>query len=107
MNTTRHPVYGPFIATRNPISRRRFLQGTGVALSLPFLDAMLPRFARAADATSSMAPGAKPRRMIAICNNLGMVPDHFFPKTGGRDYEMSPYLKYLEEHRKDFTVFSG
>jgi hypothetical protein len=107
MKTTSAPVYGPFIATRTPFSRRRFLKGTGVALALPFLDAMLPRFARAADASSPMAPGAKPRRMLAICNNLGMVPDQFFPKTGGRDYQLSPYLKNLEEHRKDFTVFSG
>lgn len=109
MTTNRNVAsnYGPFIATRTPVSRRRFLQGTGVALSLPLLDAMLPRFARGAESSSPMAPGAKPRRMFAICNNLGLLPDQFFPKEGGRDYKMSPYLKHLEGHRKDFTVFSG
>ena len=109
MNTNRPvpPIHGPFIATRTPLSRRRFLHGTGVALALPFLEAMQPRFARAAESSSALAPGAKPRRMFAICNNLGLLPNQFFPRESGRDYKLSPYLKHLEEHRKDFTVFSG
>ena len=97
----------PFVATRTPISRRRFLQGTGVVLSLPFLEAMMPRFAKAADTSNPLAPGAKPRRMFAICNNLGLLGDQFFPKGAGSTYTPSPYLKHLEGHRKDFTVFSG
>ena len=47
---TPHPAprsSAPYITTRQPISRRRFLQGAGIALSLPFLDSMLPVFARA------------------------------------------------------------
>ena len=28
-------------------------------------------------------------------------------RTAGRDYALSPYLELLEEHRNDFTVFSG
>jgi hypothetical protein len=50
---------------------------------------------------------AKPRRMLAICNNLGLLPQEFFPKDSGRDYTLSPYLETLKEHRKEFTVFSG
>ena len=45
--------------------------------------------------------------MFAICNNLGLLPDLFFPTGSGRDYVASPYLKLLEEHRKDFTVLNG
>jgi BMFP domain-containing protein YqiC len=45
--------------------------------------------------------------MFCICNNLGLLPEHFFPKDAGRDYTLSPYLKLLEEHRADFTVLSG
>ena len=97
----------PYITTRRAMSRRHFLRGTGIALSLPFLDAMLPPFARAATASSPLVPGAKPRRMFGICNNLGLRPDLFFPKDSGANYTPSPYLKLLEEHRKDFTVFSG
>src|SRR6185295_5274294 len=94
----------PYISTRRPISRRRFLQGTGIALSLPFLDSMLPAFARAADSSSPLAPGAKPRRMFAICNNLGVLPEYFFPTGAGRDYPSTPYLDLLKEHRNDFTI---
>src|SRR5260221_2652704 len=92
---------GSFVSTQRACSRRQFLRASGVALALPLLDAMRPAFARAASA------GAEPRRMLAVCNNLGLVPDKFFPATAGADYEPSPYLELLAEHRDDFTVFSG
>jgi hypothetical protein len=95
----------PFIATRQALSRRRFLKGAGVAMSLPLLDAMHPGFARAA--SSSVTPAATPRRMLGICNNLGLRPDLFFPSGTGREYVASPYLKLLEAHRNHFTVISG
>jgi hypothetical protein len=95
----------PFVATREALSRRRFLRGAGVALSLPMLDAMVPAFARAA--TTATGPTAKPRRMLGICNNLGLRPDLFFPAGAGRDYVASPYLELLKAHRNDFTVISG
>jgi hypothetical protein len=97
----------PFGTTRRAMSRRRFLQGAGIALSLPFLDSMLGPFARAAESASPPAPGETPRRMFGICNNLGLLPEHFFPSGSGRDYTPSPYLKLLQEYRNDFTVFSG
>ena len=96
-----------FVATRRAISRRCFLRGAGIALSLPLLEAMLPAFAASSEPSSPTAPGAKPRRMLAICNNLGLLPDEFFPKQAGFDYSLSPYLEVLKEHRNDFTVFSG
>ncbi len=97
----------PFVTTRLPLSRRRFLRGTGIALSLPFLESMLSGVARAAKADGPLAPGAKPRRMLAVCNNLGLLGDQFFPTGTGRDYVASPYLKPLQPHREDFSVFSG
>jgi hypothetical protein len=99
----------PFIQTRQPMSRRHFLRGAGIALSLPFLESMLAPFARAADSASAspLALGSAPRRMFGICNNLGVLPAHFFPRRTGRDYAPSPYLELLKEHRNDFTVFSG
>ena len=95
---------GSYVSTRRALSRRQFLRGAGIVLSLPLLDSMLPTFARAQAAKEA---AAKPRRMLAICNNLGLVPDQFFPTTTGRDYTLSPYLETLKAHRDDFTVFSG
>lgn len=84
-----------------PSSRRQFLRAAGVALALPFLPSL-----RASAAEE--ASGNPPRRLLAICNNLGLVPDNFFPEgAGGRAYKLSPYLEVLKDHRQDFTVFSG
>ena len=68
---------------------------------------MLAPFASAAQLSSPRAPGVVPRRIFGICNNLGLLPEHFFPKGPGRDYAPSPYLQLLQEYRNDFTVFSG
>lgn len=54
---------------------------------------------------SAAAPA--PKRMIAINQDLGFIPKLFFPETEGRDYELSPYLERIAEHRDQFTVFSG
>src|SRR5215211_1398337 len=97
-------VTGSFVSTQRAVSRRQFLRGAGIVLSLPFLDSMLPAFASAATTAEKTT---KPRRMLAVCNNLGLLPDQFFPKQAGRGYALSPYLQTLEKHRDDFTVFSG
>src|ERR1041385_4183935 len=88
-------VKTPFASTRRPISRRRFLRGAAVALALPLLESMQKPFAQ--------TPAPVPRRMFGICNNLGLLPDRFFPTNAGRDYTPSPYLRLLQEHRGDFT----
>lgn len=97
------PISAPFVHTRRPVSRRRFLRGAGIALGLPFLNSMIAPFARAA----TQPTGTLPHRMLGICNNLGVLPAHFFPQGAGPDYTPSPYLELLQEHRNDFTVFSG
>jgi len=45
--------------------------------------------------------------MLLISNNLGVLPEPFFPEVAGPAYKLSPYLAGLGKHRKDFTVFSG
>jgi len=90
----------PHIADRRTLSRRTFLRGAGVAMSLPILDSMTPVFARAKEPKT-------PQRMLAICNNLGLLPDRFFPVEGGTNFTLSPYLNELKDHRKNFTVLSG
>ena len=99
---------GPYVSTGRALSRRKFLRGAGILLSLPLLDAMSPAFAAVRKVANAAAtPGGKPRRMFGICNNLGLLPDQFFPTSTGRDYTLSPYLQNLAAHRNDFTVFSG
>lgn len=85
---------------RPAVNRRAFLRGLGVSLALPMLDCMRPAFARAAGSPP-------PRHLLAISNNLGVLPKPFFPQAAGRDYALSPYLETLKEFRNDFTIFSG
>lgn len=91
-----------FISTLRHVSRRQFLRASGIGLALPLLDAMLPAFSRAASAPP-------PRRFLGVCNNLGLLPEMFFPDASstGRGYKLSPYLEELKAHRNEFTVFSG
>jgi len=85
---------------RDPLPRRSFLKAAGATLALPFLDAMVPIWARTtADET--------PRRFIGICNNLGVRPESFFPNDTGRGYTLSPYLEELATFRQQFTILSG
>src|SRR5258708_4503690 len=105
MKTGISKVTAPFVSTNHPLSRRKFLRGAGILLSLPLLDAMTPAFAGVAKGrrAAGTTPGGKPRRMFGICNNLGLLPDHFFPKDNGCDYTLSPYLEGLRDWRNDFT----
>ena len=81
-------------------NRRRFLRASGVMLALPMLDS-------AHSVSGKEAASQTPRRMLLISNNLGVLPKPFFPKSIGRDYELSPYLQDLADSRNDFTVISG
>lgn len=83
-----------------PLDRRTFLRATGVAIALPFLDAMLP-------ARANQPAAAGPRRMVLIGRPLGLHAPYFFPERAGRMYEQTRYLRLLEPHRDHFTVFSG
>ncbi len=92
--------------TNKSLPRRTFLRGAGVGISLPLLDAMIPAVAIAAG-RNQLDVNNPPRRVLGICNNLGLLPEKFFPQGTGSQYELSPYLQLLEEHRRDFTVCSG
>lgn len=84
------------------LNRRHFLRGIGTTMALPLLDAMLPMRMKAAAAAAS-----KPRRSVFVYIPNGVNGMAWQCKTSGRDYELSPSLKPLENHKKDFTVFSG
>src|SRR5688572_16956669 len=93
--------------SHSPLSRRTFLRGTGVALALPWLEAM-GRTSQAGDGAGRAAAGKSvPRRMVAIETNMGILPQFFFPEKAGNEYEATPYLAKLAAHRKNLTVLSG
>jgi len=83
----------------NPINRRTFLRASGVAMALPLLESMSPAFARAA--------ATAPRRMVNVCNTLGLYSESWFPKVAGTGYEATEYLSLIDQHRSQYTLFSG
>ncbi len=100
--------------TGKHMKRRTFLQGAGVSVALPFLNAMVP----AGRALSSIAPHlAGKTRFIAIeevhglagCNALGASQHLFAPETVGRDWVLKPEnaLKPLEAYRDYMTIVSN
>ncbi len=83
----------------NILDRRTLLKASGVSLALPLLESMSPAFAAASN--------LPPKRMVFVCTTLGLHPPFLWPQTPGADYESTPYLELLKEHRPDFTLFSG
>lgn len=88
---------------RTSLNRRTLLRGTGVAIALPMLEAMIP-LGRAA--TKSTQPV---KRFVCLSNNYGVYQKAFFPdlNQSGKGYDMPETLKSLEKHREDLTVFSN
>ena len=82
------------------LSRRMLLRGAGCALSLPLLEAMLPRGARAAQARP-------PVRMAFISFPNGAIMDAWRPKGAGADFTFGPTMQPLEELRSHITVITG
>ena len=89
--------------TKKHLPRRTFLRGAGVALALPFLDAMVP-----ARALARQSAGAQARtRFTGIFIPHGMAPGHWVPATEGSGFEFPMILAPLEPFRDATTVMSG
>ncbi|MEM9017139.1 MAG: DUF1552 domain-containing protein, partial [Verrucomicrobiota bacterium] len=87
------------IHTGNHLSRRTVLKGAGVAMSLPWLDAMNPAFGESAPAA--------PKRFVGVSLSLGLHNPNLVPEGEGRNYKPSRYLKSIQDLRDDFTIVSG
>jgi hypothetical protein len=100
-----------YFLTKKHLSRRTFLRGGGVALGLPFLEAMVP----AATALADTAAAPKTRAGFfyiphgAIMNNTvyGKEVD-FWTSTGkGPDFKLGKTLASLEPYKNYVTTFDN
>src|SRR5688572_32913625 len=83
------------------LSRRTFIRGVGVTMSLPFLDAMVP--ARTALAQTA----AKPQVRLGLCFiPHGAVMNQWTPAQTGA-LELSPILSPLAAHKNQVVVLSN
>ena len=97
--------------TKKHLSRRTFLRGSGVALALPFLDAMVP----AATALAQTAAAPKTRAGFfylphgAIMNNtpFGKEVDAWTCSGSGADFKLGHTIAPLEPLKKYVTTFEN
>jgi hypothetical protein len=89
------------------LSRRTLLRGTGVALGLPWLEAMAPdAMASRVKATDGRAP-ADPRRIGVLYMPNGVNTEMWTPVGAGRDWKLSPTLEPLSDLKDDVNVLSN
>ncbi|MEM8668979.1 MAG: DUF1552 domain-containing protein [Planctomycetota bacterium] len=90
----------PSLRSSHRLDRRRLLKGVGASVALPLLGAM-SRTSQAEERLGAV------RRTVTICGGLGFHTPFLFPESEGRDYELTPYLELIKDHRDHFTLFSG
>jgi hypothetical protein len=86
-----------FVAKKS-LSRRTMLKGIGTAIGLPFLEAMVPAFGRAA--TPPLRFG------IAYFPNGAIMPQ-FTPATTGEGFAFTPILQPLESFKDSLVVVTN
>jgi len=97
--------------TKKHLSRRALLCGTGVAVALPFLDAMVP----AHTALANTAAAGKIRTGFfyiphgAIMHNTahGAEWDNWTPSGAGESFKLSPIMESLEPHKQYVNSFGN
>ena len=92
------------IVTKRALPRRTFLRGTGAALALPLLDAMVPSLTALADTPASPA---RLRRLGFVYMPMGCDVTRWTPPGGETLDELSPSLSPLAPVKKKIAVISN
>jgi Protein of unknown function (DUF1552) len=87
-----------------PISRRAALQGTGVFMALPWLEAMGPLTAWAENSNPKFVV---PNRMAFLYTPNGKNMADWTPKTEGNNFELTPILEPLAAVKHKIMVLTG
>jgi hypothetical protein len=81
------------------MSRRTLLRGAGgVAIALPYLEAMMPRTALAATV---------PRRLFVMAGQNGTVPSTWFPTGTEKDFKLASSMAALEPLKANLIIPDG
>ncbi len=90
------------------MTRRTLLRGIGAAIGLPLMDAMMSPASGAPSTFKARAQSVSQQSRLICCYvPNGVNIQKWVPEAVGADYELSPTLKTLSDHRMDFTVISG
>jgi hypothetical protein len=92
------------IITKKALPRRTFLRGTGAALSLPLLDAMIPALTALGD--TAAAP-SQLRRLGFVYMPMGCDISSWTPRSAQTLDELSPSLAALEPVKQHVSVLTN
>lgn len=94
--------------TSRTISRRTFLRGAGISLTLPWLESLPIRAEDSGKISSTpSAPPKPPVRFACIYFSNGVEPIHWWAKGGGAEMEIGPGLLPMEPFREDMIFLRG
>ncbi|HWE38269.1 MAG TPA: DUF1552 domain-containing protein, partial [Isosphaeraceae bacterium] len=93
------PMPGHDRDDRSGATRRAFLRGAGVTLSLPWLESL----ASAAGAGAA----APPKRFAALFMGCGVNPDGWWAKGSGAEMQLGPCLEPLSPLKAKINVVNG
>lgn len=88
---------------RPRISRRTVLRGLGVAVGLPWLEAMAGAASHAKDSGNTQAP----LRLLWLHTESGMLMEKYKPTATGPEFELTPTLQPLARFKSRLSVLSG
>ncbi|KAA5543224.1 DUF1552 domain-containing protein [Roseiconus nitratireducens] len=83
------------------MNRREFLMRMGVSATAASLLAGLPSLAFGGSAAQ------RRRRLVFIFSPNGVIPDHFWPETTGKDYDIKRILSPLAEFQDQMLTIKG
>jgi hypothetical protein len=102
MNAANSPSF------KQPVSRRTFLRGTGIALALPWLESVSVRSAESGKKLGSPAVNDKPPvRFGCLYFSNGVEPVHWWARGAGADMEIGPGLEPMKPFREDMVFLRG
>jgi hypothetical protein len=89
------------IITKKALSRRTFLKGVGMTVSLPLLDSMIPSLSAAPTVTRPLS------RLGFLYIPMGANTAQWTPPSEGKLTEFSPSLSSLSKYRDQLVVFTN
>ena len=98
------------ISRRAPLNRRALIRGLGgVAIALPFLDAMIPEaLIGSAEAAARAAKAMPKNRFSLLYYPNGLESSAWYPKGPGKDYDLTgTSMEPLKRHQKDFLLLGN
>ncbi|MCI0702785.1 MAG: DUF1552 domain-containing protein [Planctomycetia bacterium] len=93
------------VNAKTQVSRRRFLQGVGVTMALPWMESV-PVWG-SAPVTPGGTPAAFPKRFAALFMACGINSHHWWAKGAGSDMVLGKSLEPMEPLKTKMNFISG